>query len=359
MKQLRWGKGRRAGRAVTVLVALASLLALGGLGGCTGDDAGGGASPGAATSGTAAGGASASPGQDGTAGGPDLIQVAALKGPTTMGLVQLMSSSAGLYEFTVAGTADEITPGLVSGDIDIALIPANLASVLYNKTDGQVQVAAICVLGVLHVMTKGVEVESLADLADQTVWSTGKGTTPQYVFEYLLDQAGLSDQVTVEYVSQADEVAAKLTTEAKGIGVLPEPYATVVAGQDDAITEALDLTEVWDKVSPDSPLVTGVVVVRKGFVDDRPGDFAAFLAAFKSSTEFTNEHHALAGQLIAAQGITPNATVAADAIDGAHIVYIDGTDAKTAIAAYLDVLYAANPESVGGTVPDDAFYYAG
>jgi NitT/TauT family transport system substrate-binding protein len=288
------------------------------------------------------------------------VRVASLKGPTTMALADLMNEPAWAQDFqvTMYGTPDEITGPLIQGEIDVALIPANLAAVLYNNTGGAVQVAGVSALGVLHVLAKGVVVTSLADLAGQTVWSTGKGNTPQYVLEYLLAQAGVADQVTVEYLSQSDEVAAKLVAADSGIGVLPQPYATVVALQDPAVTEALDLTEQWNLVSPDSALVTAVVVVRAAYAAENPQRVADFLSALQQSVAYTEEEPAAAAELIAELGLTPSAAIAEAALPGAHLVALTGAEAKAAVGGYLQVLFDANPDSVGGAVPGDAFYYA-
>ncbi|MGN1107300.1 MAG: PhnD/SsuA/transferrin family substrate-binding protein, partial [Huintestinicola sp.] len=136
--------------------------------------------------------------------------ISSLKGPTTMGMVKLMSDSEkgetfNKYNVTIYGTADEIVTGIVSGTTDIANVPANLAAVLYNKTDGNIKTAAVNTLGVLYVVTSGEEITSVADLKGKTVYSTGKGTTPEYVLNYILRANGLEPQtdVTIEYRSEA------------------------------------------------------------------------------------------------------------------------------------------------------------
>jgi NitT/TauT family transport system substrate-binding protein len=289
-------------------------------------------------------------------------QAAALKGPTAMGLAQVIAAAGenqfdtcpvSSLEWTLAGTADEITPRLVNGSLTFAAVPVNLAAVLYAKTDGAVQLLAINTLGVLHVVTKGTEVTSLADLRGQTVWSTGKGTTPQYVLDYLLDAAGLTGQVQVEYLSEAAEAGARLVAADRGIAVLPEPYVTTVMAQDPAIRRALDLTEEWDKVA-DAPLVTGALVVTR---DTRADVVAALLTRYRDSVDFVTGDPAAAGELIAGLGIVPSAAIAEQAIPGAHIVLLTGAEARAAAEGYLQVLFDANPESVGGALPGDGFYY--
>jgi len=289
-----------------------------------------------------------------------MIHVASLKGPTTMGIVGMMADPdkyrIGPASFAVEGTADAITPKLVSGEVDIALIPANLAAVLYAKTNGGVQVASINTLNVLYVVSKGVTVTSLADLAGRTVYSTGKGTTPEAVMNTVLDGNGLTGSVHIEYLSEATEVAAKLAGASTGVAVLPQPYVTVVTSKDPSISVALDLGAEYEKVTG-SPVVTGVTVVRTEFAKAYPGIVAGFLAASAESAGFTNASPAAAGELITAQGITPTAAIAEAAIPHCGIVSMSGPEARTALRNYLSTLAAANPALVGGSVPGDDFYW--
>ena len=291
------------------------------------------------------------------------IRVASLKGPTTMGMVKLISDtgkgeSAHDYQFDIYGTADEIVPLLVNGEVDIALVPSNLASVLYNKTGGEVQVAAVGNLGVLSIVETGDTIKSIADLKGRTIYSTGKGTTPEYVLNYLLKENGLDPvkDVTIEYKSEATELAVLLSQSENAVAVIPEPFATVVRLQNTKVRTALDLSEEWEKASDGKSLITGVVVVRKAFLEENEQAFQDFLKEYKASTTYVNKNAEAAGVLVAEYGIVEKASVAAKAIPGCHIVYLDGKEMKLQVGAYLKVLFEANPQSIGGKLPGDDFY---
>lgn len=294
-----------------------------------------------------------------------VFRIASLKGPTTMGLVGLMDSadkgeSRHDYQVTMYGTADEIAPQLIKGDIDVALVPCNLASVLYNKTEGAVQVAAINTLGVLYVVTNGEDISSVADLKGKTIYSTGKGTTPEYVLNYVLAENGLTvgTDVTVEYMSEATEVAAALeSASGDAVAMLPQPYVTTLQMQNENVKVALDMTEEWNKVSPDSALVTGVAVARKEFVEANPEAFEEFLEEYAASVEFVNSDVEAAAELVAGYEIVPKAAVAQKALPECNITFITGSEMKEKVSGYLQVLYDQAPDSVGGTMPDDGFYY--
>lgn len=292
------------------------------------------------------------------------IRVAGMKGPTTMGMVKLMEQAeAGetqhSYEVSVYGAADEVNAKLMNGEIDVAALPANVASVLFNRTDGDVQVAAINTLGVLYVVEIGDSVKSIEDLRGKTIYTTGKGQTPEFVLNYLLRENGIDPEkdVTIEYKSEATEVSATLLAEGSGIAVLPQPYATAVQAQNADVRTALDLTAEWNKLDTDSALVTGVLVVRTEFAQQNPEAFAAFLEEYEASIDWVNANTAEAAELVAQYGIVEKAAIAEKALPLCNITYVAGTEMKTMLEGYLQVLYDQSPETVGGAMPGDGFYY--
>ena len=292
------------------------------------------------------------------------VNIASLKGPTTMGLTKLMADSdekqtKDTYAVTMHGTADEIVTGIVKGEVDVALVPCNLASVLYKKTEKKVQVAAINTLGVLSIVETGSSIQSFADLKGKTIYATGKGTTPEYALNYLLKANGLDPEkdVTIEFKSEATEVAAILSEATDAVAMLPQPFVTTASMKNDKIRIALDLSDEWDKVAGgSSSLVTGVVTVRTEWLEKNKEAFNDFLALYKDSTQWVNANIDDAAALIGKYDIVPEA-VAKKAIDKCNITYIDGSEMKEKITGYLTVLFDADKASVGGELPDDNFYY--
>ncbi|MCM1522958.1 MAG: ABC transporter substrate-binding protein [Ruminococcus sp.] len=295
---------------------------------------------------------------------PAEYEIASLKGPTTMGMVKMMSDSEkgetfNKYSVTICGAADEIVAGVVSGSTDIANIPANLAAVLYKKTEGNIGVCGVNTLGVLYVVTSGnEEISSVADLKGKTVYSTGKGTTPEYAFNYILRQNGLEPQtdVTIEYKTEASECAAVMAESENAIAVLPQPYVTVAQTQNDSIKIALDLTEEWDKVS-DTPMITGVTVAQWSSIEENPDAFTVFMDEYQASVDFVNENTDEAAALIGGYDIVPE-PVAKKALPYCNITLLRNSSMAEAVRGYWQVLFDADPSSVGGSVPEDsAFVY--
>ncbi len=264
----------------------------------------------------------------------DALRIAGLKGPTTMGLVNLLSmeedGTASMdYDLQLYGAADEIVPLLMKGELDMAAIPANLAATLYQKTNGGIQAVAVNTLGVLYVVEKGDTVQSMADLKGRTILSTGKGTTPEYVLRYLLNANGIDPDkdVTIEYYSEATEVTAQMANTEDAIAVLPQPYVTAAGLQDDTLRVALDLTEEWNKVA-DTQLITGVTVVRKEYAEEHPDVVAAFLTDYAKSVKAANTDLDGTAALCEEQGVVAKAAIAKKALPNCNIVCLTGDELK-------------------------------
>lgn len=291
-------------------------------------------------------------------------KVAALKGPTSMGMVKMMADQKDAkeknYEFTIGSSPDEIAPKFLKGEFDIVALPSNLASILYNKSQGKVQVLAINTLGILYLMENGDSVKSIEDLKGKTVYSSGKGAVPEYAFNYILKANGLNPDtdLRVEYKSEHTEALAALLNDKSGLAVLPQPFATVASLKNKDLRTALDLSKEWDKASKNakSTMITGVVVVNKDFAAKYPEKIKEFMADYKASIDYTNTNVDDAAKLIEENNIVP-AAVAKKAIPQCNITYIDGSDMKDKLSGYLQVLFEANPKSIGGKMPADDFYY--
>lgn len=285
------------------------------------------------------------------------IRIAALKGPTGMGMVKLADKqNYPNYTVSIEASPDALNPRIISGEVDVAAVPVNLASVLYNKLDGDISVLAVSTLGVLYVVEAGSEVNSVADLAGKTVYATGQGATPEYILNYLLDKNGVSGSVEVNYVGEHAALATMLADGSAEIGMLPEPNVTSTLAGNDNLRIALNLTEEWNKVCS-TELVQGVVIARKSFVNEHPEAIEQFLREYEKSSAFVNENIDEAAKLIVDVGILGNVEIAKKAIPNCNISFSKGEAMHKAVEGMLAVLFEANPKSIGGKLPDKDFYY--
>ncbi len=292
-----------------------------------------------------------------------VINAGALKGPTAMGLVKLMDDEATnasgnvAYDFVIEAAPDAISPKLIKGELDVAAVPANLASVLYNNTDGQIVVVNINTLGVLYIVENGNTVNSVEDLRGKTIYASGKGSTPEYALNYMLESNGLTvgTDVTVEYKAEHAECVAAILADENAVAMLPQPFVTTAQMSNENIRIALDLSAEWQNAS-EKTLITGVMVARKQFAEEHPDELNAFLEKYKASVEYVNSNVDEAAELIEKFDIF-KAAVAKKALPYCNIVFIDKAEMKEALSEYLEELYSQNPASVGGKVPADDFYY--
>jgi NitT/TauT family transport system substrate-binding protein len=296
---------------------------------------------------------------------PTTINVATLAGPTGMGMSYLMTGDVELVdnltaEYTVATSPDQVLPKIISGEYDIAAVPTNAASVLYNKTESGVQLAAVNTLGVLYILTgEGTTVESIADLEGQTLYASGQGSTVEYVLDYILEENGLTpgEDVTIEWVADHSELAAQVTSGAVTLAVLPQPFVTTVTMNNENVSIALDITEEWEAVADGTTLPMGCIVVNKEFAEENPEAVNAFLAAYEESVNMVNDDPDAAGEAIAEAGIIASAEMAAAAVPDCNIVYMSATDAQNDVESFYDILMGMDPTSIGGAKPDEGFYY--
>lgn len=296
------------------------------------------------------------------------VNLAVLAGPTGIGAVGLMEANdaketVNNYTFTVASAPDEVVAGVANGSLDMAAVPTNLASTLYAKTQGGVQLVALNTYGVLYILEKGETVQSIADLKGKTVYATGQGSNPEYVLEYLLEQNGLTysldgsaADVQLQFMA-SEELTAGMVSGQYDLCMLPVPAVTAVTVQNPDVRVALDLTAEWDKLGVDGKLTQGCIVVTTKFAEEHPDAVKAFLKEYAASIDSVLADPAHAGELCEQYGIVAKAPIATKAIPSCNLCCVTGEDVRPAIEPFFQVMFDANPKSIGGAMPGDDFYF--
>lgn len=289
-----------------------------------------------------------------------------LSGPTGAGAAKLLSdfdadaAASSIAGYAVAAQNEEVTAALVSGDADIAAIATNVAASLYAKTDGAVEVLAVNTLGVLYILEKGNTVNAMSDLAGKTLLapSTARGANPEYILSYLLQQNGVDpSEVDIQWMTP-QEITAQMTSSESGICMLPVPAATALMVQDSGVREAVSLSLAWEDLNA-GVLPMGCVAVRREYLEANPEAVETFLAEYEASINWVNDeaNREEASEMVAELGIAPSAQVAAAAIPQCSLTFMKGAEMKNALESYYQVMFQADPASIGGAMPDDAFYY--
>ena len=294
---------------------------------------------------------------------PDTVRVFTLKGPTGIGMAKIISDAKAeenpLYNFTIAGAPDVIQAEIIKGEYEIAALPTNLAAALYNKTEGALMIAAVNTLGVLYVLENGNTIQSVQDLAGKTIYATGQGSTPEYIFNYIL--AANNIECEVIYLAEHAELATQMASGSVVLGMLPVPNSTTVLAKNADVRIALNLTEEWEKAAikngDESALYQGCLVIRREFAEQYPQTVKKFLADYKASVDFIHEDLDIAAETVAACELIPSAAIAKKAIPDANIVFVTGEEMIQGLTGFYKVLYGSNPKSVGGKLPDENIYY--
>ena len=296
---------------------------------------------------------------------PAEVNLYVLSGPTGIGAMNLWAAAdAGetqnTYHITMPGANDEVVAAISNGDADIAAVATNLAATLYNKTSGGVTVLAVNTLGVLSLLGNGQEVATIADLAGKTIYAPGQGANPEYILRYVLTGNGLDPDkdVTIQFVGEGSELLTVWQTDPEAIIMAPQPVATSILMQNENAVTLFNMTDEWDKVSGgDSTLMMGCVIVRNEFLQENPGAVALFLQEYAASIEKAQSDVEGTAALCEQYGLIPKAALAKAAIPSCGLTFVTGAEMKSALSGYLQVMFDADPKSVGGAMPGDDFYY--
>ena len=296
---------------------------------------------------------------------PAEVNLYVLSGPTGIGAMNLWAAAdAGetqnTYHITMPGANDEVVAAISNGDADIAAVATNLAATLYNKTSGGVTVLAVNTLGVLSLLGNGQEIASIADLAGKTIYAPGQGANPEYILRYVLSGNGLDPDkdVTIQFVGEGSELLTVWQTDPEAVIMAPQPVATSILMQNENAVTLFNMTDEWDKVfGGDSTLMMGCVIVRNEFLQENPGAVELFLQEYAASIEKAQSDVEGTAALCEQYGLIPKAALAKAAIPSCGLTFVTGAEMKSALSGYLQVMFDADPKSVGGAMPGDDFYY--
>jgi len=295
---------------------------------------------------------------------PAELDVFAMKGPTGIGMAPIFSDAAAgktfdKYNFTIATNAQEKLSDLIAGNYDIASIPTNLAATLAKRAPGVYKIAAVNTLGVLYVVDGTGTVAKVEDLKGKTVYATGQGQVPQFALEFVLEKNGLKvgEDVVIEYLADAADVGALISSKAAGVAMLPQPYVTTVLASNSDYKVALDITKEWDKVADEgSHLMTSCIVVNTKTYESNKAAVERFMELFRKSVKFVNENPKDASLTVVEAGIVAKAPLAEKAIPQCNIVCVEGDEMKTSLKAFYQAIFAVNPQLIGGQVPADEIF---
>ncbi len=294
---------------------------------------------------------------------PVNVTIAGLKGPTSIGMIKMIDEKALQsdnynVEYIQEAAPDSLTGKIINGDIQISSVPINLASVLYNKTEGDVQLMAVNTVGNLFIV--GTEdLSTIEELKGKVIGMSAKGSTPDFAMNYILKQNGIDEKTTLDYVLDHATLAQSVIAEDNTVALLPQPFVTQVMMQNDNVKMLIDLNEAWSAASEGaSELFTGCIIVNKEFAENNKEFISEFLKEYEKSVNWVLENPKDASLLVEKHEIMPSAALVEKAIPYCGITFRNAQDSKTSLNNFYKVLFDSNPASVGGSMPDDEFYFS-
>ncbi len=320
-----------------------------------------------------AGGAKDAPSAEAPSAGSRKVNVAALNGPSGIPMAYLFENAPVVegaeFDFQVVAGADVLLPKLLKGEVDVGILPPNVAAKVFTQNNGAIVAGAVVGEGMLSLVTKDGQVDSLDDLRGKTVHVAGQGATPEYLFRYLLQANGISvaaagakpdpDSVALDFSIPAAELAAALLSGRIQYAVVPEPFATVATSKDAAVRRAVDLQDEYRSVTGDEaanfPMT--VVVVRKDFARTSPQLVRGLLAAYQEAVAWTLANPAEAGQLVEKHTLGLQASIAAKVVPNGAYVFVPAGEARLQLETLYSIFLDFAPEAIGGQLPAQGFYF--
>ncbi len=293
------------------------------------------------------------------------VSVAVLSGPTGVGAVNLWNNAENgntklNYSFSLSAGNDQIIANDVSGKADIAAVATNMAAALWNKTNGKITLLAVNTGSVLNILSK-TKINSFSELKGKEIYLTGEGATPEYALKYLLKSNGINPEADVklnfvEEGSALTAVWAKKESE-NAVILAPEPVATAILTKYKNAVRCFNLGEEWEKRGGGSELLMGGIIVNNDFLKNNKEAVKTFLTEYRESIEKAKTDIPGTAKLMAEKGIAANEKIAEKSLPNMALMYLDGNEMKEKLSGYFEVLYNANPKSIGGKLPANDFYY--
>ena len=291
------------------------------------------------------------------------MKIAAISGPTGMCMVSLMEETAlgnakHDYKFTVVTDPTQIVGKITSKEFDIAAVPTNMASAIYQKTSGGISVLALNTSGNLFIIEKNNTVSKIADLKGKTVYATGQGANPEFILNYVLKKNGLTvgTDVKVQYVADAKALVGVFKQNSDAILLAPQPAAASILGAIKGSKTVIDMTKEFENAAG-KKMYMGCIVVRNEFLEQNELAVKEFLKEYEASVNVILNDVEKGAALCEKYEIIPQAAVAKRAIPTSGVCFVAGAEMKTALQEYLSICLAEMPKLIGGKLPGEEFYF--
>jgi NitT/TauT family transport system substrate-binding protein len=262
--------------------------------------------------------------------------------------------------YEIIKSPDKIPAMIINEEIDMGIIPTNLASILYNK-EVPYKLVSANVFGVMYVITDGsVEINSLEDLKGKEIYTMGRNLTPDITFRYILENSGINpdEDMTLNYLSGATELAPAFLSGKASIVVMPEPMVSLVMSKNENTEIVFNIQEEWSKITgTEGGYPQASLFVKNDIIENHKDLLEEFLSAYEESCNWVNANSEEAGTYYEklVEGIPGK--IISKSVPGNNIRFSYAEDISTDLNKYLETLFQYDPKTVGGKLPDEGFYY--
>ena len=254
-----------------------------------------------------------------------------------------------------------LLPKMLKNEIDIGFMPLNVAAKVYNSS-GAIVCCGITGTGNLVLVTKKKDVKRFADLKGKTIYVAGQGSTPEYMFKYLIEKNEMKvntrDGVVLAFSIPTAQLVPQMLSDRIPYILVPEPFATIAQMKSKEVVVAIDLQSEYEYFAGSgSTYPLTVMVARKGFAEKNADLLDAFLRKYEESYNWTIRYPKVAGELCEKLEFGLAAGVVSNSIPKANYVFVSSEYERNEAEKLLNIFLQYDEASIGGKLPDDGFYF--
>lgn len=280
---------------------------------------------------------------------------AVLNGPTGIGTLAMMGDSA--YRFDLMNDPTLLIPSLVQGQYQAAVVPSNMGALLQAK-GAPYKIAAVVGYGAIYLLGSGDSLNGLEDLKGKTLYLSGKGASPDYLTQYLLDKSSMmpGEDIQLDFSYSHPDLTRALIAGLVDYALLPEPFCTMALMGREDLQILLDYQKEWQEREGSNYPISLLLISTEMEMEDSRID--SFLLDYKKSIEWVNRNPAEAAEKAPEWGFTLSSEVLKEAIPRCNLNFVPLEESRGELDAFYSVLFQLNPASIGGRLPaDDAYLY--
>lgn len=287
------------------------------------------------------------------------------------GLIHLLANDglaelADEVEFILWSNPDQLRALALNGKVDFIAMPTNVAANLYNR-GAPLKLLNISQWGALWMISRDPNMKTLADFKGQEIAIPFRADMPDIVFTHLAERQGLTPNkdFKLNYTATPMDAMQLLIMRRIDHALLSEPAVSMALRKTKSFPVSLiapelhrsvNLQQEWSRVMGTEARIPQAGIAVMGNKADNPQLVARFEEAYAQATRWCQENQQKCAEEVAAKIPMLSAEAVADALAAQGNYYATAFDAQQELEAFLEILLAKQPASVGGKLPNADFY---